>query len=332
MPEPTDVEPTAAEMTVFTHKVDTMEEVLLPPLKGILLEGKGEASAELIISISAKDITEPGFAPAKAAAAAPQKMMKHESPFNDGGGIPTGAIKSTLAPVVVDETDTDIFDKLDLYHDGIINTLNLNRSLYRDGAYNTLCLPFSMTKSEIDASPLTGAQLFEYLRAEKAETGLLIYMRPVSEITAGVPYLVKWDPTEPELIPMPLVFHDVHITALVGDTIGTKDEIRFAGNIAIGAVTEMNENHLFVGAANTLYWPEGDNRLKGFRAHFRVPATGPAAAPRNTPARIVLQKETTTGIESIEPSTIRVQKIIRDGKVYILRDGKLYTILGQDIK
>lgn len=332
MPEPTDVEPTAAEMTVFTHKVDTMEEVLLPPLKGILLEGKGDPSDELIISISAKDITEPGFAPAKAAAAAPQKMKKHESPFNDGGGIPTGAIKSSIAaPVLVDETDTDIFDKLDLYHDGIINTLHLNRSLYRDGAYNTLCLPFSMTKSEIDASPLTGAQLFEYLRAEKAETGLLIYMRPVSEISAGVPYLVKWDPTEPELIPMPLVFHDVHITALVGDTIGGADEIRFAGNIAIGAVTEKNENHLFVGAANTLYWPEGDNRLKGFRAHFRVPATGPAAAPRKTPARIVLQKETTTGIESIEPSTIRVQKIFRDGKVYILRDGKLYTILGQDI-
>ena len=333
MPEPTDVEPTRAEMTVFTHKIDTMEdEVLLPPLKGILLEGKGEPSAELIISISAKDITEPGFAPKKAPAA-PRKMKKHESPFNDGGGIPTGAIKSSIAaPVLVDETDTDIFDKLDLYHGGIINTLNLNRSLYRDGAYNTLCLPFSMTKSEIDASPLTGAQLFEYLRAERDGSGLLIYMRPVNSITAGVPYLVKWEPTEPELIPMPLEFHDVHITALVGDTIGTKDEIRFAGNIAIGAVTEKNENHLFVGAANTLYWPEGDNRLKGFRAHFRVPATGPAAAPRKTPARIVLQKETTTGIESIEPSTIRVQKIFRDGKVYILRDGKLYTILGQDIK
>ena len=333
MPEPTDVEPTRAEMTVFTHKVDTMEEVLLPPLKGILLEGKGEPSAELIISISAKDITEPGFAPAKAAAAAPQKMKKHESPFNDGGGIPTGAIKSSIAaPVVINETDEDIYDHLDLYHGGIINTLNLNRSLYRDGAYNTLCLPFSMTKSEIDASPLTGAQLFEYLRAERDGSGLLIYMRAVNSISAGVPYLVKWDPTEPELIPMPLVFHDVHITALVGDTIGGADEIRFAGNIAIGAVTEKNENHLFVGAANTLYWPEGDNRLKGFRAHFRVPTSGANAAPRNTPARIVLQKETTTGIESIEPSTIRVQKIFRDGKVYILRDGKLYTILGQDIK
>jgi len=301
-------------------------------LKGILLEGKGEASAELIISISAKDITEPGFAP-KAAVVAPRRSKKHESPFNDGGGIPTGAIKSTTTPVLVDETDTDIFDKLDLYHDGIINTLNLNRTLYRDGAFNTLCLPFSMTEGEIAASPITGAEIYEYVRAEKNGSGLDIYMRPVSTITAGVPYLVKWAPTEPELIPKPLVFHDVHITALVGDTIGAANEIRFAGNIAIGAVNELNTNHLFIGDANTLYWPEGDNRLRGFRAHFRVPTTGPNAVPKSTPSRIVLQPATTTDVESIsQQPTANSQKLIIDGNVFIWRDGKLYTILGQDVK
>ena len=332
MPEPTDVEPTAAEMTVFTHKVDTMEEVLLPPLKGILLEGKGEASAELIISISAKDITEPGFAPAKAGIA-PHRAKKHESPFNDGGGIPTGAIKSTAEPVVVGETDTDIFDKLDLYHDGIINTLHLNRTLYRDGAFNTLCLPFSMTQSEIAASPITGADLYEYVRAERNGSGLLIYMRPVSSIQAGKPYLVRWEPTEPEIIPMPLVFNDVHITALMGDTIGASDEIRFAGNIPIGTVELYNTNHLFIGGGNTLYWPEYDTRLKGFRAHFRVPTTGPAAAPKNTPARIVLQPDAATGMELMTNDQLPItKKIIRDNQVFILRDGKCYTVFGQEVK
>ena len=332
MPEPTDVEPTAAEMTVFTHKVDTMEEVLLPPLKGILLEGKGEPSAELIISISPKDITEPGFAP-KAAVVAPRRSKKHESPFNDGGGIPTGAIKSTAAPVVIGETDMDIFDKLDLYHDGIINTLHLNRTLYRDGYYNTLCLPFSMTPAEIAASPLEGCELFEYLRAEKNGSGLDIYMRPVSTITAGTPYLIKWEPTDPELIPMPLVFHDVHITALVGDTIGTKDEVRFAGNIAIGTVELLNVNHLFIGAANTLYWPDqNETRMKGFRAHFRVPTSGSVAVPKHTPARIVLQSNVATDIENVQKDNVQSTKLIRNGQVYILRNGKIYSILGQTIK
>ena len=332
MPEPTDEEPTAAEMTVFTHKTDTMEEVLLPPLKGILLEGKGEPSAELVISISAKDITEPGFAPAKANVA-PRRAKRHESPFNNGGGIPTGAIKSVNAPVVVGETDTDIFDKLDLYHDGIINTLHLNRTLYRDGAFNTLCLPFNMSAAKIAESPIAGVQIYEYVRAEKDGSGLLIYMRPVSSITAGKPYLVKWDMNETDPIPMPLVFNDVHITALVGDTIGAKNEIRFAGNIAIGEVEISNENHLFIGAENILYWPVDDTRLRGFRAHFRVPTNGPAAAPKNTPARIVMFQETATGWEEIvndaQPMT---KKIVRDGVIYIVRDGKLYSILGQKIQ
>ena len=332
MPEPTDVEPTAAEMTVFTHDVaDEEDEVLLPPLKGILLEGKGDPSAELVINISAKDITEPGFAPKKANVA-PRRSKKHESPFNAGGGIPTGAIKSTLEPVVVNETDEDIFDKFDLYHEGIINTLNLNRTLVRNGKFNTLCLPFSMTVAEIDESPLAGAEIYEYVRAEKAAGGGLdIYMRQVETITAGVPYLVKWDPTEPETIPMPLVFHDVHITALVGDTIGASDEIRFAGNIPIGLVQEGNENHLFLGANNTLYWPQGDSRLRGFRAHFRIPTVGPAAAPKNTPARIVLQKQTPTDIESIQSSAVSVQKIVKDGQVIILRNGKKYDVTGKEL-
>ena len=331
MPEPTDVEPTAAEMTVFTHKTDTMEEVLLPPLKGILLEGKGEPSAELVISISAKDITEPGFAPAKTNLA-PGRIRKHESPFNDGGGIPTGAIKSTSEPVEVSETDEDIFDKLDLYHDGIINTLHLSRTLYRDGYFNTLCLPFSMTESEIAASPITGAEIYEYVRSEKDGSGLLIYMRPVSTITAGVPYLVKWDMDETDPIAKPLIFHDVHITALEGETIGTEEEIRFVGNIAIGTLELNNHNHLFIGANNTLYWPETSSRLKGFRAHFRVPTSGPFAAPKFSPARLVLQSDVTTDVEDVQRNNVQSTKVIRNGMVYVLRNGKLYSILGQNVK
>ena len=194
-----------------------------------------------------------------------------------------------------------------------------------------------MSVAEIAESPIAGAELYEYVRAEKDGSGLLIYMRPVSSITAGTPYLVKWDPTEPELIPMPLVFHDVHITALVGDTIGEPNEIRFAGNIAIGTVVLGNnnktENHLFLGEANTLYWPDqNETRLRGFRAHFRVPVTGNNAVSQGAPARIVVNHQTTTDVERVDSPDVRVHKLIIDGQVYIVRDGKLYTILGQDVK
>ena len=333
IPEPTDVEPTAAEMTVFTHDVATEEdEVLLPPLKGILLEGKGEPSSELIISVSPKDVTEPGFAPRKANVA-PYHAKQNLSTFNNGGGIPTGAIKSMAAAVVINETSMTIEAELDPYHEGEIAVLHLNRTLYRDGYFNTLCLPFSMSVAEIAASPLAGCELYEYLRSENAGNNqLLIYIRPVSTITAGVPYLIRWDMSETDPIDMPLIFHDVHIDAIEGQTIGNTNEIQFVGNIEVIAMENESRNNLFVGANNTLYWPQTDNpNLRGFRAHFRIPASGPNSAPNNTPARIVLQPNTTTDMESVQPS-VSVQKFIKNGQVYIIKNGVLYNAQGQQVK
>ena len=333
MPGPLDVEPTAAEMTVFTHDVATEEEdVLLPPCRGILLEGKGDPSSELVISISAKDITEPGFALAKTNVA-PLYAKKHESLFNNAGGIPTGAIKSLATPVLIDEWSMTIDEELDLYHGGEIAVLHLNRELYRDGAYNTICLPFSMTATEVAASPLAGAQIYRFLSAEKVgENQLDIIVEDTIGITAGIPYLIKWEPTTPEVIPMPLIFHDVRIDEIEGRTLGASNTVQFVGSIPRKLMFYEDKNNLFVGANDILYWPNTHNPLRGFRAYFQVPTVGPNAVPKNTPSRIVERTNTPTGIESALPSEIKVQKIIRDGSVYILRDGKIYTIFGQTIE
>lgn len=334
MPEPTDVEPTRAEMTVFTHKVDTMEdEVLLPPLKGILLEGKGEPSSELVISISAKDITEPGFVPKKANVA-PLRAKKHASSFNDGGGIPTGAIKSIEAPVKIDEWSMTIDEELDPYHEGEIAVLNLRRELYRDGAYNTICLPFDLSAEEIAVGPLTGAKLYNFVQAEKvSEAQLDIIVSETDHIDAGIPYLIKWNKTEPEVIDTPLVFYDVHIEDIEGQTLGTSDEVQFVGSIPRKLMVYEDHNNLFVGANNTLYWPDTHNPLRGFRAYFLIPEEGPAGVPKNTPARIIERHETATGMEQMTNDKLPItKKIIKDNQLFILRDGKCYTVFGQEVK
>lgn len=334
MPEPTDVEPTRAEMTVFTHKVDTMEdEVLLPPLKGILLEGKGEPSSELVISISAKDITEPGFVPKKANVA-PLRAKKHASSFNDGGGIPTGAIKSIEAPVKIDEWSMTIDEELDPYHEGEIAVLNLRRELYRDGAYNTICLPFDLSAEEIAVGPLTGAKLYNFVQAEKvSEAQLDIIVSETDHIDAGIPYLIKWNKTEPEVIDTPLVFYDVHIEDIEGQTLGTSDEVQFVGSIPRKLMVFEDTNNLFVGANNTLYWPDTHNPLRGFRAYFLIPEEGPAGVPKNTPARIIERHETATGMEQMTNDKLPItKKIIRDNQLFIFRDGKCYTVFGQEVK
>ena len=39
-------------------------------------------------------------------------------------------------------------------------------------------------------------------------------------------------------------------------------------------------------------------------------------------------KKVGTGIESIQPSAVSIQKVLRDGRLIIVRDGVEYTILG----
>jgi len=320
-------EPSLSEMTTFTHDVATEEEdVLLPPCRGILLEGEGDPSNELVISISAKDITEPGFTR--------QKIVKHTgSSFHPEGGVPIGAIKSSAeSPVVIDETSTTIDEELDPYHEGIIATLHLNRTLYRDGYYNTLCLPFGLSASEIATSPLAGCSLYTFSRADKlGDAQLDVYVNEVNSIEAGVPYLIKWEPTDPEVIPMPLVFNDVHIKDIQGQTVGAENEVLFVGSVPTQPMENGNHNQLFVGANNILYWPNTNLGLKGFRAYFAVPAGGPNAVKKGTPARIVTTHNVTTGIENQEPAqTGSCQKLIRDGHVLIIRDGKRYNVLGEE--
>ena len=38
--------------------------------------------------------------------------------------------------------------------------------------------------------------------------------------------------------------------------------------------------------------------------------------------------KTPTGMESIQPSEISIQKIIRDGQLIIVKDGKMFNVLG----
>jgi hypothetical protein len=71
--------------------------------------------------------------------------------------------------------------------------------------------------------------------------------------------------------------------------------------------------------------------MKGFRAYFQIPTTGSCAVPRNTYSRIVIQQNTPTDIETIQPSEVGVQKIIRDGQIVIIRNGELYDVTGKKL-
>ena len=169
----------------------------------------------------------------------------------------------------------------------------------------------------------------------KSESQLDISIRPIDHIVAGVPYLIRWT-NKGDIIPAPLTFYGVHIERSTGLTIGSANDIRFVGHIGQEQIPFENRYNLFVGANNTLYWPNTtDNKMKGFRAYFSIPEETPSGAPirRGTPARFVYgQNDMPTALEPVRNTTTTAEKRIENYQIVILLNGKKYNLAGEEIQ
>ena len=216
-------------------------------------------------------------------------------------------IESTLAPWAASAASTDV---------------TITRTLYKDGYFNTLCLPFSLDASGV-AAYFDGCELFAFESAAMNGGGLDLYISEANAIEAGVPYLIRWEPgtdiTEQ-------TFTNVTISASQGQAIG--EGVQYVGSVGRTQLEINNQNYLFIGANNNLYWPNTNNKLRAFRGYFIVSGS---VAPHGAPARLVIRKNP-TGVESIQHSEISIQKVIRDGQLIIIKDGKEYNAQGFNIK
>lgn len=205
--------------------------------------------------------------------------------------------------------------------------LAIGRTFYKDGYFNTICLPISLSQSAIEANYwLGGCEIFEFESAVVNGGTLDLYLNQVYAIEAGKPYLISWEvdswnPTIPFLY-----FEGVTIETSVGQAVGTG--VQFVGTIGQTQLENGNHDYLFVGANNTLYWPNTDNKLKGFRAYFKVSGD---VAPHGAPARMVIRR-TPTGVENAQSTELSTKKVLRDGKLIIVRDGIEYNAQGQIVK
>ena len=155
------------------------------------------------------------------------------------------------------------------------------RTLYKDGNWNTICLPFNV-KSNNDL--LTGAtikelDLFGYYSEDgvyysyaapnlrrtgfDAENGALyLYFKDATAdsdenlIKAGTPYLIKW-PSGGTDITGDLTFEGVKVI-LPPHTLTSEDKnVSFRGTFSPTAIAVNDKSCLFLGDANTLYYPDG---------------------------------------------------------------------------
>lgn len=217
------------------------------------------------------------------------------------------------------------------------------------GMCNTICLPFTLDLTGLeDTHPLYGAKAYEFTGINPLyDTGsnepvTVLNFQEVTTLEHGQPYLIvpQADVTED------MLFTDVSRTDLTLEpqsktvTYGDNElKITFHGVIN---PTEISAGALIVVADNRLAVNTEDNgTMKGMRGYFTIDFSSLAAQEVQEQAKagrvyLSFQKPVTTSVpiapEAEQPTTPKVEKIMRDGQIYIIRDGVTYTITGARVR
>ena len=209
------------------------------------------------------------------------------------------------------------------------------RTLYKDGSWNTLCLPFDLT---ISGSTLDGNGVDVRTLSTSDFTGGTLKLTftnegAVSTIEAGKPYLIRWskpdgyDGHEEDFDITDPVFTGVTVKS--GTTNKATDYVTFIGTYGPTNIYASPATNLFLGDANTLYWPSTAGYTIGpFRAYFHL-AGGLIAGTPDSDAdpgegssfvrsfSLSFGDEESQGIKEIEDGRLKIEN--ETGAVYDLQ-------------
>jgi hypothetical protein len=194
----------------------------------------------------------------------------------------------------LDATALHLFDNrdntalIDAYADPSVHTANggsapkvsniavtlRGRTLYKDGSWNTICLPFNV---EIEGSVLDGAvarKLTATSITGDETTGQTLHLTfgdAVTELKAGVPYIIKW--AEGDNITDP-VFTGKAISNTEPTTVTSQDGmVSFIGTYGTVSLAANDKSNIYFGSANKLLWPDQNVTVGAFRAYFKINET-----------------------------------------------------------
>ena len=200
-----------------------------------------------------------------------------------------------------------------------------DRTLYKDGDWNTLCLPFDVTLSE---SVLVGAEARTLTSANITGSTLdLTFSDPVTTLVAGTPYIIKWEKAddydqaneETRDLKNP-VFNGVTIKKGYKDVecpLDNGKSIIFGGLYVDWYYDEAEKNYLFLGAENTLYYPEAGTNIGAQRAYFEFNGFEAGDVPANGVRMLFEEDKDVTEIEEL-----------KDGRIEELKLEGWYTLTG----
>jgi hypothetical protein len=158
---------------------------------------------------------------------------------------------------------------LDDYNSKEVSNFTIhNRTLFKDGSWNTLCLPFNYY---VDGGLLNRAEVRTLTSSSfNSDSGTLTLnfsdpvSAPISMLQAGVPYIIKWKEDSN------LEYMNFYSTVTLNTTLRpvTTNCVDFVGNYTPVTLNANDRTKLYLGSANTLYYPSSDVTIGFCRAHF----------------------------------------------------------------
>ena len=235
------------------------------------------------------------------------------------GHLTSLAVTEPNTAITMSEEATDNSAWSAKVNDGNNYDVQIIRTL-RAGMYNTFCLPFEVTPNE--AKEIFGLDIEIYTLETAVVTDNVLYVTldPASDIYPGTPVFIK--PSHDIVNP---IFDDVTFTA-AAPSATTKTNADFEGTFVKSSL-EPNQNILYLGTDNTLYYPAEPTPIKGMRGWFVIHDTS-SPAPAIRQMRIVEKTDTTTDITTVEESDNKAIKTITNGQLIIIRDGVRYNAMG----
>lgn len=163
----------------------------------------------------------------------------------------------------ISDTDFAADAKIKEYDQTAVH-FKLKRSFVADDTWYTICLPFNVAKE----------QLVEVFGGEKVELrtfdhmeGTVMYFKPVDDLDAGVPYLIKPNKNLDNLL-----FENVKIDMAAHPDLKVGADGYFMQGTYQATVLNPDGTNLFLGDNNTFFRPsEKDHRMKGTRVYFIIP-------------------------------------------------------------
>ena len=204
-------------------------------------------------------------------------------------------------------------------HDGLtVHNVTLSgRTLFKDGKWNTLCLPFGLTAEQVTAQ-LAPTSLMELdvdgwydgntRYTEEAEgrrqTGfdngtLYLNFKTATSSEAGKPYIIKWASGSD--------ISEVTINSDLTNVECADGTLAFVGTYSPLGFDATDQSILFLGEANTLYYPQSGATIGAQRAYF---ALNGITASDVTLSRLLFDGDDegeATGVESVESLEFRVE-------------------------